>query len=228
MKYTNKELQEIYNERYAKSEAKENFRETRIYSKLKNILLPGWFIHSEEVVNLDLGCGEGHKTIGFSSGFKKVVAVDISDKAIEKCNKLYELGSIEFLAKDAMFVNGKFTLITAFGFSLFNTADNLKFIEILHHFHSKNLDLKGKAFIVIGSFTDFSGAGEDSWYLHTKQDLEFLRTKIETRYKAKVRIVFPHRKWDNYFGFGMYNLFSELVKLFFKRKKTFFIVIEHG
>ena len=81
--------------------------------------------------------------------------------------------------------------------------------------------------MIIGSFTDFSGQGEDTWYLHTRDDLEAIVHQLESKFSVKVEIVFPHKKILNYFGWGIYNFVAESMKLIIKRKRTFFIRIEH-
>ena len=225
--YSTEELEKIYDERYAAGEEATNKREIELYQKLKSILLPKRFVDGE-VVQLDLGCGRGHKTIGFSAGFKKVVAIDLSANVIKHCEKFYGgQKNIEFVAGDATKVNGKFNLITAFGFSLFNTDDNEDFIKTFDLFVSNNLKQDENSIFIIGSFTDFSGKGRESWYLHTMQDLDYIQQEIEKR-GMKVNIIFPHRLRKNYLGWGFYNFIAELGKLIKKRKRVFFIVVEHG
>ncbi|MBL4862289.1 MAG: class I SAM-dependent methyltransferase [Crocinitomicaceae bacterium] len=225
--YTNKELEEIYDARYSEKEAVINEREVILYRKLKNILLPKDFL-AGEVTNLDLGCGRGHKTVGFTNGFKRVLAVDLSGNVIEHCKAFYQSKeNIEFKAVDAAKIEEKFNLITAFGFSLFNTPDNDKLLSDLQGFTDRNLKKGEKSFFILGSFTDFTGKGEESWYLHTKEDLKYIRHKLQES-GAKVKVIFTHKKMGNYFGAGFYNFMAECYKLVTKRKKTFFIVIEHG
>lgn len=224
---SSEELEQIYNERYAEREASINLKERKLYAKLNRMLLPSEFTN-DKVEMLDLGCGRAHKTLGFGEKFEKIVAIDLSEKVIEHCKSFYlDCHNVEFVAGDATKVIGKFNLITAFGFSLFNTPDSKNFIDTFRHFSETNLDMSKKSFFIIGSFTDFSGTGSDSWYLHTKNEIRFLKEQIE-RLGFKVNLVFPHKKIKNYVGFGMYNFIAESIKCIIKRKKTFFIVIEHG
>jgi SAM-dependent methyltransferase len=224
--YTNKELEEIYDERYSEKEQAINEREVVLYRKLKGLLLPKSFLNGE-VSNLDLGCGRGHKTVGFSEGFKRILAVDLSSKAIEHCKSFYQSKkNIEFKALDATKIEEKFNLITAFGFSLFNTKDNDQLLSQITGFSSRNI-AEGKSYLIIGSFTDYSGNGADSWYMHTKFDLAYIKKQLEAL-NLKVNIVFPHRNIRNYFVAGFYNFVAEIYKLILKRRKTFYIVIEHG
>lgn len=225
--YTNKELEEIYEKRYSKRDITQNKREISIYRKYRRILLPKHFLN-ESVNNLDLGCGRGHKTIGFSSMFKRVLAVDLSQNVIENCKELYGDSNIEFRACDATQIEEKFNLITAFGFSLFNTSNNDQFLKHYSDFYKNNSEKECRSFFIIGSFTDLSGNGKESWYLHTEQDLEYFSKHIKEKYQAKVRIVFPHKQINNYFGSGFYNFTAEVIKLVKKKNRTFFIVIEHG
>ena len=225
--YTNKELEEIYDERYSSKESAINEREVVLYRKLRKILLPNSFL-SNSVSNLDLGCGRGHKTVGFTEGFDRVLAVDLSKNVIEHCKRFYQdKGNIEFRAADATLIEERFNLITAFGFSLFNTSDNDLFLDNVKGFESRNLVKDSKAITIIGSFTDFTGDGADSWYMHTKEDLSYIQRNLESN-GSTVNIVFPHKKSANYFGAGFYNFAAELIKLVVKRRRTFFIVIEHG
>jgi len=176
---------------------------------------------------LDLGCGLGHKTIGFASEAKRVLAVDLSENAISSCKKLYPEENIEFIAKDAKQIHEKFDVITAFGFSLFNTDDLSSFLANVTYFIEHNLKPQKGSVMIIGSFTDFSGEGKDSWYLHTKEELLEIQRMIKESVPSNVTFVFPHRKVQNYFGYGLVNLGAEFKKLISKRKKTFFIRIEH-
>ena len=225
--YTNQELEEIYDERYSQKELTVNQREVALYRKLQRILLPSEFLKGE-VTNLDLGCGRGHKTVGFSNGFKRVLAVDLSKNVIEHCKRFYKSNStIEFQATDATKITEQFNLITAFGFSLLNTSDNDLFLKNLKGFEKRNLVKDQQAFSIIGSFTDFSGKGAESWYMHTKSDLEYIKNKLEQS-GSVVNIVFPHKKSSNYFGAGFYNFAAEVIKLIVKKRRTFFIVIKHG
>ena len=226
--YSNKELEDIYDKRYSENELQVNKREVNIYNKYRELLLPSFFTENKNVSNLDLGCGRGHKTFGFTKDFKRVLAVDISSKVIKHCNNLYANSLIEFRTTDATKIEEEFNLITAFGFSLFNTPDNNKFLSNLDLFISNNLIIDQKSFFIIGSFTDFSGSGKDSWYLHTKDDLEYLTRTIEDKYNAKVKVIFPHRQISNYLRGGIVNFAAEVVKLIKKKKRTFFIVIEYG
>lgn len=225
--YSTDELEKIYDERYARGEEGVNTREIQLYQKLKSILLPKYFAE-KEISQLDLGCGRGHKTIGFSKNFKKVVAIDLSANVIKHCESLYgDYKNIDFIAGDATKVNGKFNLITAFGFSLFNTNDNDNFLKVFDNFVTQNWASGEKSFFIIGSFTDFSGQGNDSWYLHTREDLNYIKQGIEKK-GLNVSIIFPHRLKKNYFGWGFYNFVAEIGKLIKKRKRVFFIVVENG
>ncbi len=218
------ELKNIYEKRYENVDSVINEKEVRLYKKIRKLLLsPNLKIN--EMSLLDLGCGRGNKIFGFSEGFKRVLAVDISENVIEICKKKFNTDYIEFKATDATKIDEKFNIITAFGFSLFNTNDNQLFLKTLSGFVQRNFDEKQKSIFIIRSHTDFSGKGEESWYLHTKKDLDFLKKEIEK--DAKVEIIFPHRIISNYFSFGLYNFFAEIYRLI-KRKKTFFIVIEYG
>lgn len=221
-----KEIEEVYDERYQSGDERLNKREYDLYRKYRALLLPK-VLHKPST-NLDLGCGRGHKTLGFVESFDRVLAIDLSSNVISHCKELHHSENIEFVSGNALEISERFNIITAFGFSLFNTKEQARFMEVYDHFATQNLPEEGSSYIIIGSFTDFSGGGIDSWYLHTKEEIDDLTADIKSKYGAKVSVIFPHKKWKNYFGWGFYNFVAELGKLILKRKKTFFIVAEHG
>jgi SAM-dependent methyltransferase len=221
--HTTDELKEIYEGRYNSVAQTNGSREEDLYTKYRRLI----FGKNSFVKVLDLGCGLGFKTKGFTKLDEQVLAIDLSENAIRFCRTHNHLKNIEYKVVDAMCLNEKFHLITAFGFSLFNTKSTNKFIDIFEHFYNQNLVHLGSSSIIIGSFTDFSGKGEHSWYLHTKKDLADIIRNLEQRFSVKVTLFFPHRSIKNYIGFGLYNFVAEVVKLMLKRKRTFFIQITH-
>lgn len=223
--HNSEELKVIYESRYKNASDQKGKREIVLYQKYRKLLVSKKF--QTNVHLLDLGCGIGYKTVGFSLPNENILAIDLSENAIDFCIRQHQIDKVDFKAMDAFEVLGEFELITAFGFSLFNTDNNDRFIEVLEHFYTNNLSKEKGNMLLIGSFTDFSGGGKDSWYLHTKSDIEYIQKKIEEQFPLKVSIVFPHKMISNYFGFGFYNLAAEILKLIIKRKRTFFIRIEH-
>lgn len=223
--HNTEEIKAVYESRYKNASDQKGKREIVLYQKYRKLLLSNHA--STDLSLLDLGCGLGYKTLGFTFPHEKVLAIDLSENAINYCIEEHNNSTIEFKAMDAFQVNDEYKAITAFGFSLFNTNDNNRFIEVFKHFYTNNLSKEKGNMILIGSFTDFSGGGIDSWYLHTKEDLDFLGKEIEQQFSVKVSMVFPHRLINNYFGFGFYNFAAEFIKLIVKRKRTFFIRIEH-
>lgn len=219
------ELKEIYESRYSDASDGKGIREIALYKKYRKLLIKQRTKENSKL--LDLGCGIGFKTIGFSVPNEQVLAIDLSENAITFCKNQHKNELIEFKAMDAFEVTGEFNVISAFGFSLFNTDDNNRFLAVFNHFYKTNLLKESKSTIVIGSFTDFSGKGKDSWYLHTKEDLDYIQQEIEKQFPVKVSIVFPHKLLNNYFGSGFYNFAAESIKLLIKQKRTFFIRIEH-
>jgi cyclopropane fatty-acyl-phospholipid synthase-like methyltransferase len=225
--YTTDELKKIYENRYESTFRKKNTREILLYSKYAEMLLPSInFLENRSI--LDLGCGVGHKTVGFCNKAKRALAIDLSENAIIACNEIYNGSNIIFKSMNAKEIVGEFDVISAFGFSLFNVKDTNEFVDNVLFFISKNLKKNDGDLMLIGSFTDFSGKGENSWYLHTKQDLAEIKFKIENSIQSKVTFIFPHKLVSNYFGYGLINFIAELKKLIIKRKKTFFIRIEYG
>lgn len=221
--YTNEELKTIYEERYSGSHLANGTREVLLYRKYREMLIAKGIKHKV----LDIGCGLGYKTVGFVKPDEYVLAIDLSENGIQFCNKQHKQTAIEFKALDALQVTGKYSLITAFGFSLFNTPSTERFVAMVDHFYQNNLLNEQGSVLVIGSFTDFSGNGKDSWYLHTAKDLSEIVDEVQKMLPVKVSVIFPHKKFKNYFGYGIYNFAAEAVKLLTKRKRTFFIRIEH-
>lgn len=222
--YSIEELKHIYENRYNDSRIANGSREVMLYKKYRKLLDP--LRHEETSKSLDIGCGMGYKTIGFNKD-EEVLAIDISENAIKYCQREQQRNLIQFKCMDAFQVMGKYKLITAFGFSFFNTSNSKRFIEMFEHFYLNNLLNKKGSLMIIGSFTDFSGQGEGTWYLHTRDELEAIVNQLESKFSVKVEIVFPHKKILNYFGWGIYNFVAESMKLIIKRKRTFFIRIEH-
>jgi cyclopropane fatty-acyl-phospholipid synthase-like methyltransferase len=226
MNHSVNELKEIYERKYGSISLSGAQREKQIYSKYRDLLVMDGSLPEKREV-LDLGCGTGYKTVGFHRKGDHTLAVDLSDNVIEFCNSVHAIGDIQFLAKDAYSVEGKFDLITAFGFSLFNTHVNDEFVQNVGHFVKNHLVQSKGSLMIIGSFTDFSGKGKDSWYLHTEHDLTYINDRLSQIHGLSIDIVFPHRVLRNYLGYGLYNLPAELYKLLFKRKKTFFIRLSY-
>lgn len=223
MKYSNDELKKIYNQRYLDKNTSENNREIDLYKKYQKLLLNK--IDVSQYKGLDLGCGEGSKIVGFSKGFKSTLAIDLSQEGIKTCKRLFSNKSnVQFECKNAMDIEGGFDCISAFGFSLFNQTDNNLLVNQLLFFLNKNLNETGR--LVLGSFTDFSGNTDSTWYQHSQNDLGYIVNSLKEKgYTAKV--VFPHKKLNNYFSSNLYNFIVELIKLVVKRKRTFFIIIQN-
>ena len=223
---TKEELKDIYEKRYTIVSQDHSVREIAQYRKNFKVLLNWDSSSCADRHYLDLGCGLGAKTVGFNNGFNAVKAVDLSEKAIANCRNKFSEERIEWVSGDAMAVPGKYELITAFGFSLFNTPDNQEFVSNVGHIIRQNLSERGGVMIV-GSFTDLSGSG-DSWYMHSHNDLIEIQNRLETEHTVKVEVIFPHRGFLNYFSGGLLDLIAELRKLVLTRRRNFFIKIVHG
>lgn len=215
------DLKEIYNERYTARKNDNLKRDIRLYRKLFEILP----FKKKAGTHLDLGCGKGFKTIGFSEKLKSTLAIDLSDVVIEQCKKQFpNHNQIEFRAMDAMQLDDKFDVISAFGFSLFNRKDQNILISKIEHFVNQNLEPKGS--MIIGSRTDFSGTGEESWYYFTKRELNNIVSELNEKQNISAQIYFPHKKSKNYLGFGIMNFFKEIFRFFFKKHKVYFILLD--
>jgi SAM-dependent methyltransferase len=221
---SNQELKDIYEDRYSGTSVDHSVREKEQYRKFFHLLLNWDPKKCAEINYLDLGCGLGAKTVGFEHGFKKTIAIDLSQNAIEFCKLKFSDSSVEWIAGDAMKVDGKFDLISAFGFSLFNTGDNDEFVQNVRTIIQQNLEESGV--MIVGSFTDYSGTGE-SWFMHSVEDLEYIKTKLMKENKVKIEIIFPHRYRKNYLASGFINCLAELRKLLVSRRRIFFIKIVH-
>lgn len=223
---TKEELKDIYEKRYTSVSQDHSAREIAQYRKYFKVLLNWDSSSCADKHYLDLGCGLGAKTVGFNNGFKVVKALDLSETAIDICRNKFSDKPIEWEAGDAMSVSGKYELITAFGFSLFNTPDNQEFVSNVGHIIRQNFSEQGGV-LIVGSFTDLSGSG-DSWYMHSQNDLVEIQNRLKTEHGVKVKVIFPHRRFSNYFSGGLLNLIAELRKLVLTRRRNFFIKIVHG
>lgn len=224
---TNSEREEIYDQRYASQSGKwHGRREEQLYRVYRKLLLKWSISDCKDKTYLDLGCGTGSKTIGFSEGFRQVMAIDLSGKSVELCRNQYGATRVNWVKGDAMAVEGKFDLITAFGFSLFNTPDNEVFLENVGHIIARNLSEEGGT-MLIGSFTDGSGSG-DSWYMHSPGDLNYIVGELEKRHRVKAEVIFPYRYMLNYLGGGFLHFLFELKKRLTGRRRNFFIKIVYG
>lgn len=221
------EIKEVYNSRYEKLPGDSiNQREIHLYSKyikLMHLSFP------KDYSLLDIGCGLGHKTIAAAEGASYVLGIDLSEVAVNKAFALYgERENLNFVAADLRSISEKFDFITAFGFSLLNEADIQTYLIVVKEILKNNLIPNKGNSMIIGSHTDFSGGNKSSWYYHTRSDLDQIKAGIQAFGNFNVRFVFPHKMIRNYFSFGSYNLFAECYKLLKFRRKTYFIIIEHG
>ena len=101
---------------------------------------------------LELGCGTGKNTEWFINNCKNIVAVDFSDKMIQKAKAKSSLKNVDFIQADITnewhFSNQPFNLISC---SLV-----LEHIENLHHiFQQANQKLNSNGFLYIGELHPF-------------------------------------------------------------------------
>lgn len=221
-----KELKEIYDTRYSLGHLhKVNKREIELYKKYIDLLdlnLQKNFTH------LDIGSGLGHKTIAAGCNSKETLGIDISDKAVEIAKKLYQKHkNINFTTLNILASEQKFNLITSFGLSLLNEKNVNTFLKQAKSIVRNNLSKTKGDVMIIGSFTDFSGENETSWYYHTKEELDLIIEGLKEIEGVKVKIVFPYRVKENYFNYGIYNFLAEVYKRFKNKRKNYFIVIEY-
>lgn len=221
------QVQGFYEDKYsAISNYSVNKREIELYRKYWALI--DQFINEKlNRSHLDIGCAEGNKTYAVHSFNFKTTAIDLSEFVIEQGKKIWKDSSIDFQSGDAFKFQGKFDVITAFGFSMFNVKNVQLKAERINQILSNNLNENKNSFMVVGSMTDYSGKGEDSWYYHTKNELDTLLSELKG-YGYKVEIIFPYKKLSNYIAHGFYNFVAETYKLLFKKKKYYFIKIYHG
>lgn len=220
-RYTTKDLKDIYNQRYAESRGHLAGTERENYRIFREFLLKNKRFKKV----LDIGCGVGHKTKGFTHVEESVVAIDLSEKGIERAKENYSSANhLTFEVANALELEGTFDLICAFGFSLFNTNQLSEFLQVFQQIQLANLKKESNATMVIGSFTDGSGTGEDSWYMHTKAELKDLQVEL-SKQGFEVQIIFPHKFIRYYFLGGMVHFLKHAWYFMFKPRKTFFILI---
>jgi SAM-dependent methyltransferase len=220
------ELRQVYNDRYEKNHTHQvNQREIDLYKKYMSLFklnLPVDFTH------LDIGCGFGHKTIASGWKSKSTMGIDLSDYAVSVAQSLYpNHKNIKFSTQNILNSEEKFDLITSFGLSLQNEKNIEKYLDVTNNIITNNLQKQKGATMVIGSFTDFSGGNEESWYYHTKSDLEDILLGINKLSNISTRIIFPHKLKSNYLGHGVYNFMAEIYKRFKNKRQNYFIIIEH-
>jgi SAM-dependent methyltransferase len=223
-------LKDFYDEKYKLIDFEKlsihNNREIELYKKYWRLICKNVNLSLNHDNHLDLGCGIGTKTFAINHFGKKSTGIDLSEIVISKAQKLFPNPRINFRSGDAFTDEQRYDLITAFGFSLFNEKNSDIYSKRVIHFLNVNLATSNGIF-VLGSFTDFSGNGIESWYLHTEKELDELKNKIELTTNFKVEFVFPHKFLSNYVGFGFYNFAAEVYKVL-KRRKNYFIVISNG
>jgi SAM-dependent methyltransferase len=220
------ELRQVYNDRYEKNHTHQvNKREIDLYKKYMSLFqleLPMSFSH------LDIGCGFGHKTVASGFNSKTTLGIDLSDYAVAIAQKLYpSYKNITFSTQNILESSEKFDLITSFGLSLQNEKNIDIYLEVTKDIITNNLAKQKGATMIIGSFTDFSGGNESSWYYHTKDDLDNILAGLNQLANIKARIIFPHKLKSNYFGYGIYNLFAEIYKRLKNKRQNYFIIIEN-
>lgn len=201
-----------------------NQREYELYKKYLQLIRWRW----PEQINynrlLDLGCGNGVKTAAVAVFFKEAVAIDMSPGGIEQCKKLFGDTGIDFRCGDAYQLEaGRFEVITAFGFSLFNEENPELLAERFSSFYQ--LFAADKAVLIASSFTDFSGTAGSGWVMHSRQQLQELEAALRKR-NYRLKLYFPHKDVRNYVNFGFLNGLKEMVKFVSFRRKTFFFLID--
>ncbi|MCX6277416.1 MAG: class I SAM-dependent methyltransferase [Bacteroidetes bacterium] len=226
-----KDVREFYNHKYS------GFEGLPGYSVEKN-KIDSWMslLSSEKLLNLsdlnsqtciDLGCGFGLKTFALSLYFKFTLGVDFSSKAIEVASLLNSLPEkLNFTCSEAGSVNSKYNFISAIGFSDFNVKDISLQCDRITKICTQLLLPTG--FLMIASFTDFSGASPTGWHLHTRKELKNLIALIK-RNDFMARIIFPSNSFHAFQksdGQGKLDLLKQTFAL--KPKIYLMIIQSHG
>ena len=216
------EIKEQYESKYVDSSFRE--REFELYQKYFKLLLQQLDMKFVEFNSLiDLGCGDGVKTQAMAQPFKTTLGIDLSSSGIDQAQRLNRNNSISFKCMNMFDIeNEKFTCVSALGFSYFNTKNVPELANRIEEVYTQ-LSTEN-TWMLLSSFTDFSGKAQTGWVKHTQEEINLICTKL-TQKGFQVKTVFPHRIWSNYFRFGLKNLILELGKRFLVKNKTFFIII---
>ena len=172
---------------------------------------------------MDLGSGLGVKTRIMADFFTESVGVDFVERCIKVCKLLNDKPGLSFILADATQVTGhKYDFVSAFGLSVFNVHDSKACAEAI--IKAGQDHCKPGGYLMVYSFTDFSGKAPTGWVNHTRKDLAHV---LELLGQAGLRpqIVFPHRHFANYFGNGIRHLAGELIKLLSRKRRDYYIVI---
>jgi len=216
------DIKKQYDSKYMDS----NFRtrEFELYQKYVKLLLEHLDKKSVEFDSLiDLGCGDGIKTQAIAQFFKTTLGIDLSRSGINQAQLMNKNHSIDFKCMDMLdVVNEKFSCISAFGFSYFNTKDINELVYRIQGVYDQFA--KPNSFLILSSFTDFSGDAPTGWVKHSEEEIRQICTNL-TQKGFQVATVFPHRIWSNYVRFGFKNFIFELGKRFLVKNNTFFIIV---
>jgi len=177
---------------------------------------------------LDLGCGMGVKTYCLSSFFDVSKGVDISERAIQIASLLNDKPDLTFEVSDVNTSSSveKFDIITALGLSVLNVSNLDQYYKEVLLIQEKYL--KNQGYLIIYSFTDYSGKALTGWYNHTRNELHALLKQMNND-TITCKLYFPHRNIHSYFGHGVDLFLAEIYrKLKSKRRDYYFIIQKHG
>ncbi|MBK8626548.1 MAG: class I SAM-dependent methyltransferase [Saprospiraceae bacterium] len=171
---------------------------------------------------LDIGCGFGLKTYYLTNKFRKVVGADFVENIIRVNELLNDCKDLKFITYDfystVQFIE-KFDCVTAFGFSILNVKDQSEYINKVEKLLANTNE---KGMLIIWSFSDFSGNEPTGWYNHTKDEINQLISKLDSKY-SQVRIFYPYNKVvckSIFTTLGLKNFLR-----FFQSKKYYFLII---
>ena len=92
--HNSEELKVIYESRYKNASDQKGKREIVLYQKYRKLLVSKKF--QTNVHLLDLGCGIGYKTVGFSLPKENILAIDLSENAIDFCISQHKIDKVDF------------------------------------------------------------------------------------------------------------------------------------
>ena len=176
------------------------------------------------VTYLDLGCGLGIKTRILAEYFENSHGVDFVDRCIQIASMLNDRPGLVFETMDATDTpENQYGVVTAFGLSVFNVSEPQQAAKAM--VKSAQDFLTSNGWLMVYSFSDFSGKAPSGWYNHTPAEL---KTTVGYLVQSglKARLIFPHRHLSNYTGNGLRHLVAEVLKLVSRKRRDYYIVIE--
>ena len=226
IQYDPEKVKGIYAETYASFLALPGFASERKFLRHRFELISKLAVKPLDASSsdLDLGCGLGIKTRILAEYLQDSHGVDFVDRCVQIASLLNDRPGLVFETMDATEKpENQFDVVTAFGLSVFNVSDPQQAAKAM--VKSAQDFLTPKGWLLVYSFSDFSGKAPSGWYNHTRKELKTI-VGILIRSGLKAQLVFPHRHFSNYTGNGLRHLAAEALKLVSRKRRDYYIVIE--